>query len=974
VPTWALAFSVALLVALAVVARCRRLALSIGFVDVPGGDRKSHAFAVPYLGGIGLILGVLAGLVFEYPIGSKVMLVALAATVLGTIGLVDDDRTVSPLFRFAAEVVAAAIATAAGLRIHATGIEPFDVVLTILWIVGITNALNLLDNMDGLAGGLTAIASTAVFALAVAAGQPVIATLAAATVGACLGFLAFNSPPASIFMGDSGSLFLGFLLAVTTLDVDSALTSPRSFLVPLMVLGIPILDTTMVTIGRLRRQRSVFIGGRDHLSHRLVARGRSPKRAVGVLLGVEALVATLAVLAGRTIMPLSWAVVATVGILGVLTMRTARVPVYLEPVVGLPKKLKLLLVGAAVAVPLVSAPAVLALARSSDPAREGADAAVDALRALQTGDAALTEARFQAARASLAQARRQLSGPLVSSGLAVPGLSSNLRAARTLVDIGYDLSQQGALLARAYTAQSISVRGGGIDLAEVRRLAPLLADAQRVLDRSQDRLADLDTGFILPPLTRAIQDAQARLATQTESSRTAVEMTRVLPAVLGGDGPRRYFLAFQNNAEMRGSGGFLGNWGELVADNGRLRISRFGRLEELIDAVRQPLTLQGMDDFVVRWREFDVPRSWQQVNVSPDFPTTARAIAQLYPQSGGQPVDGVIAIDPFGLASLLELTGPVTVSGWPEPISSENVVDVTLRDAYSTFRQDLRVEFLGDVARQVSESLTSANIGNLTQVGAALTEAVKGEHLKVHLQRPAEQDLIESLGADGALPPIAGDSLMVVDQNMAANKIDYYLKRSLTYDVRLEPESGGREARLTGHVRVALENTAPPTGLPSIVIGPYDPRFRAGENRTYLSVYTPFGLRPSSPRAKVNGEEKPTVTDADAGRRAHSVTVSVDAYQTAAVEMDVSGRLELSHDGWYRLDLPRQPLVQPDFFSATVTVPAGWRVAEVRNATRRGPRAARFEGHVTAPHTMWVRVERAGIRRVLDRLFAAPDR
>src|SRR5207253_4872720 len=134
------------------------------------------------------------------------------------------------------------------------------------------------------------------------------ATLAAATAGSCIGFLAFNSPPASIFMGDSGSLFLGFLLAVTTADVDSALTTPTSFLIPLMVLAIPVLDTTMVTVGRLRRRRSVFMGGRDHLSHRLVADGRTRKQAVAMLLTVETAVAAMAVLAGRRIMPVTWAV------------------------------------------------------------------------------------------------------------------------------------------------------------------------------------------------------------------------------------------------------------------------------------------------------------------------------------------------------------------------------------------------------------------------------------------------------------------------------------------------------------------------------------------------------------------------------------------------------------------------------------------------------------------------------------------
>lgn len=954
----------ALLVALATVARCRRLAVSIGFVDVPD-DRKSHAGAIPYMGGIGLILGVLAGLVFEYPIGWKVMLIALAATVLGTIGLVDDDRTVSPVYRFAAEVAAAGIATAAGLRIHATGIAVFDVAITMLWIVGITNALNLLDNMDGLAAGLTSVASTAVFALAVAAEQPVIATIAAATVGACCGFLVFNSPPASIFMGDSGSLFLGFLLAVTTVDVDSAVTTPGSFLIPLMVLAVPILDTTMVTVGRLRRRRSVFIGGRDHLSHRLVADGRTRKGAVGILLAVESVVAAMAVLAGRRIMPVSWAVGATVVILGVLAWRTAKVPVYLEPVVGFPSWLRTGTIGAAVALPLLAAPAVLALVQSSKPARAGADAAANALKALDHGDAKTTAAQFQEARSKLADARDRLSGPLATAGLVVPGVSSNLRAARTLIDIGYDLAGQGALLANAYAADSVTVSDGTVPLDEIAKLAPLLDDADRVLARSQHRLAAIDTGFVVAPLARAVDDARVQLAKQSKRSETVVQMAKILPAVLGADGPRRYFLAFQNNAELRGSGGFMGNWGELVADRGRVQITRFGRQDDLIKGHAQPLTLDGMDAFLSRWREFDLPSTWQQVNVSPDFPTTAEVISQLYPQSGGSPVDGVIAIDPSALASILNLTGPVTVPGWDGAITSANVVDVTLRQAYERFRQDVRVEFLGDVAQKVSQALTTANIGSPTRLGAALGSAARQEHIKVWLSRPAEERLMDLVGVDGSLPTLNGDSLMVVDQNLAANKIDYYLNRSIYYQVQLQPSDNGRDAKLEAHVQVALENRAPSSGLPAVVIGPYDDRFKAGENRTYLSVYSPFPLR----SATLNGQDAKTVSDPDLGRLAHSLTVSVPASQAVAVNMDVGGNVQLGKDGWYRLEILRQPTVHPDHVEASISVPSGWEIVETRNAKPTGARTAVYKEDVTAPSTVWVRIQRAGLAKYTDRLL-----
>jgi UDP-GlcNAc:undecaprenyl-phosphate/decaprenyl-phosphate GlcNAc-1-phosphate transferase len=962
-PTWALAFGAALVVALVAVGRCRRLALEIGFVDVPSA-RKSHAAPVPYLGGVGLIAGALVGMAFEFPLASKVGLIALAATLLAAMGLVDDDRTLSPRVRFAVQVAAALLATGAGLRISATAMPAADFAITVLWIVGITNAINLLDNMDALAAGITALAATAVFALAVGAGQPVVATFAASTAGACLGFLAFNRPPASVFMGDTGSLFLGFMLAVITIDVDTALQVPRGFLVPLMILAIPVLDTSMVTLARLRRGRSVMEGGRDHLSHRLVARGSSPRRAVATLLAAEAMLATVAVLAGRDVVPLGTAAAVAVVVLAAITARTARARVYSEPVVGLPRRLRRALLVVAVALPLLAAPALVALARAAAPARSGAQAAVAALDALERGDAETTAALFESAQSSLGVARARLSGPLVSLGSVVPVVSSNLRAARTLSSIGEDLAREGQLLASTYTASAVRVSGGAVPVEEIRALSPLLDRTRALVTRSRERLRGLDRGLVAPPLLEAVSDAQRVLERQEQRSEVIVEMARLMPGLLGADGPRRYFLAFQNNAELRGSGGFMGNWGVLVADDGRLRLERFGRLDELNEAREGSLRLEGMNEFLQRWRQFDVPRTWQQVNVSPDFPTTARAISQLYPQSGGSPVDGVIAVDPFALARLLELTGPVSVPSWDTQITPDNLVDVTLRQAYEELPQHLRVEFLGEVANQVATALTTSDIGSPAKVGSALGKAVADQHVKLWMADPAEQALVELMGADGALGPVAGDSLMVVTQNMAANKIDYYLQRSVHYEVRLQPHAGRSDVEIDADLTVTLENGAPPSGLPSIVIGPYDSRFEAGENRAHVSAYTP--LRVST--ATVNGEPAPATTDPDLGRSAHSLTVSVPAGQAVSVAMGLTGSGQLSPDGWYRLDLLRQPAVNPDRVSGRVTLPEGWRVAAVRGAQRTGSRTVTFEQDQRGGSTVWVRVERSGAARLLDQL------
>jgi len=960
-PAWALAFLTAVSLALVATPLLRRLAITTGFVDQPTGA-KSHRRPVPYLGGVAIITSVLAALLFEARAAPRVAVLMAGAAGLGAMGLLDDDRTVDPRFRFLAETAAAVLAVAVGVRIHATGVEAIDILVTILWIVGVTNAFNLLDNMDALATGVSAMAALAVFALAILGRQPVIATLAAAVAGACLGFLAYNRPPASIFMGDAGSLFLGFVLALLTINVSPALLPPLSFVVPLLLLAVPVLDTTVVTLSRLRRGRPVSQGGRDHLSHRLVARGLRRRASVAVLVGCEAVLGVLAVLAGRKVLPMGIAVLAAVAVVGGLLAVTARAAVYQEPVVGFPRRLKRAVAAVVLAMPVLGAPALLALAGSHATARAGANSAKQAVEALRAGDTEASATLFRQAVDQLGTARERLGGPFVSLGLLVPGLSSNLHASRTLVSVGQELAVAGVDLAGVAEIEVRGAGGGDVTLDRVKDLTPALDRAAEVVQASQRRMGKLQVSFLLPPLSSAVRELTARLEGDVRSTVLGAESARLLPALLGDGAPRRYFLAFQNNAEIRGSGGLIGNWGEIVAEGGNMRLERFGRLEELVDAGEHPRTVTGPAAFFERWKAFDPGQTWQQINVSPDFPTTARLISQVYPQSGGSPIDGVIAVDPPGLAAMLQLSGPVDVPGWPVPISAENVVDVTLHQAYETFDQVERVEFLGEVARRAAMAFTEADLGRPPRVTAALGPAAANGHLLVWMAQPAEQDLIAHLGVDGSVGPVQGDSILVVNQNLAANKVDAYLRRRVRYDVTLDPSTS--PATVQGRVVVTLENGAPASGLSSTVIGPYDERFRPGENRTYLSIYSPLTGGPAS----IDGRSVDLDAQADLGRTAQSTTISLPALSTSTVTLDVGGRVALSDDGWYRLDLLRQASLVPDEVDVSIAVPDGWRIAEVQGIDRQGDRRATARMPADRAHTILVRLERTGWAGVWDRL------
>jgi UDP-GlcNAc:undecaprenyl-phosphate GlcNAc-1-phosphate transferase len=212
--------------------------------------------------------------------------ILLGASLVAATGLFDDRRGLSPYVKLGMQALAASIVIFAGVRVEsATPWFAVNIVLTVVWIVGITNALNLLDNMDGLAAGVATISGGFFLLLAAGSGQILVASLAAAIAGASLGYLRFNFlAPARIFMGDAGSLFLGFILAVLGIKLHFDKEPVVTWLIPILVLGIPIFDTTLVVVSRLRRHLNpLTTPGKDHLSHRLVLAGLSSRESVLVI-------------------------------------------------------------------------------------------------------------------------------------------------------------------------------------------------------------------------------------------------------------------------------------------------------------------------------------------------------------------------------------------------------------------------------------------------------------------------------------------------------------------------------------------------------------------------------------------------------------------------------------------------------------------------------------------------------------------
>ncbi len=290
----------------------RRVALKTNFVDQPNAAHKSHTEAIPYLGGVAIILGILgityAALFTQENMRENIWTATSLfgpALILGIVGLIDDRRALPPLPRFiaqsAAGIFTAILIIATDTVGNPSGNSLLDAFITIIWIVGICNSINFFDNLDGGAAGAVAATSFGLFLITYNNGQFLISATAITIFAAMLGFLLWNKSPAKIYMGDAGALFLGTVIAVLTIRLNPEVQSKTiSFAVPLLLLAVPILDTSVAVLSRIRRRRSIFQGGHDHLSHRLMRKGFTKRQSAYALWSLAAIFAGIAVTIATT--------------------------------------------------------------------------------------------------------------------------------------------------------------------------------------------------------------------------------------------------------------------------------------------------------------------------------------------------------------------------------------------------------------------------------------------------------------------------------------------------------------------------------------------------------------------------------------------------------------------------------------------------------------------------------------------------
>ena len=320
------ATALSFLTATLLVPRARHAACRYQLTDRPARG-KLHTQATPYLGGLAIILAVATSISLLPAWTTMGATILIGGVVVGLVGLIDDARKLGPGVRVATETAAASLVVVSGVSMHVFG-GPLDGVLTVGWLVLVTNAFNLLDNIDGAAAAVAVCTSVMLLAAALIGGQSLVIGLAGVIGGASLGFLIYNWHPAKIFMGDTGSLFLGFVLAAAVLMLRFPANRLAGGVATSLMILPALFDTALVVLSRIRAGRPVYVGGTDHTSHRLLRLGISPEWVVVILGSASLACGGLGLAVGRGAVPVGAALLAVLAFAIPLLTTLMRMPVY----------------------------------------------------------------------------------------------------------------------------------------------------------------------------------------------------------------------------------------------------------------------------------------------------------------------------------------------------------------------------------------------------------------------------------------------------------------------------------------------------------------------------------------------------------------------------------------------------------------------------------------------------------------------
>lgn len=850
-----------------------------GETDRPRSTRRpTHGGAVA---GVALVVAAVVAGVTE-PVGRG----ALAGVGIALLTGVRQERHARPRSLRLGRALAAVAVSVAGARMELTGNDITDLVLVGLLALGVVEGFDHLQHSDGAMVLVAGIGGAGLLVSALRVDEAPVATVAAGLAGVALALAAHALPPAVLLLGRSGPGVLGVATVAVAVAHRPAVGQPTGTLVPLLLCAVPL--SGLVVPG---------------LDQRLAARGVPAAPALGVA-AVTAAVAAVLVGGGDVAAPLAVVGALPIVLLGLIGVATPR-PTVLSP---RPRWLTpVLLVTAAAAVAMAGYGAATAVQARSD-VYAGRDHAERGLAAARDGELELAQAEFESAQERFRSADQRLASPLLRVAEAtVPGVAQNLRAAGVLIASGDDLASTAVAVAERAGAEDLRVVDGRVPIDAAADVGSELARARQVLGDTQDRLVAIDSDWLVEEARTATAALAEQVAEADASIEVAAETTRLLPSLLGGDRDRRWFVAVLSSSELRGAGGLLGNFAVLSAVDGVIDLEQSAGISRL-NASTDPADADVLPAvFAAQYASWSPGRFWQNLSVTPDFPTMGEAVRALAPRSDAGPIDGVIGIDPLGLAALVELTGPVDVASWPVPLGPDNIAEVLLFEQYRAFPADDQVDaFQSDLVSAIVDALTAGELAPPSELAATLAPAVAGGHLRLFSAEDEEQALFERIGADGGLrQPPAADFFQLVSQNGSESKIDHFLRREVDYAVEIAPDTGATTATVT----VTLHNGAPSEGLPSYIIGGRNDTAitAAGEMRFFTTIVTTMAV--TSVQVD-DGPERPVQLGSEQGLLTGTVLHRIAPGDSSTLVFRLEGRWDPELD--YRIALGRQPTAHPD--------------------------------------------------------------
>jgi hypothetical protein len=538
---------------------------------------------------------------------------------------------------------------------------------------------------------------------------------------------------------------------------------------------------------------------------------------------------------------------------------------------------------------------------------------------LEALDISASRQALTSATSDLKNAQSAVNSPLWKMASVVPISSQNIHAITALIDDAVRVTTDANELMDDGQFERLRRPDGGIDIRTLDGFGPQLESLDRSLSILAKDVRSAEGPWVVSPIKKKV----VTFAPKVEEARSQVasgkRAGKYLPRLLGASTPRRYLLVFPTPSEVRGSGGLIGNFGEIEIDNGKISLTRFDRIAAVLVGGKPWQERQGEfpDGYLQRYADFNPKEYFQNLLASPDFATNAKAMASQYPEAGGRPVDGVLSVDPYGMAAILALEGPLAIEGLAEPVTSENAPKILLFDLYAqntdVTAQYTRIALLDQIARATFDRLKSIPLGSPRTLVSTIGPAFRSRHIQMWSRDPQDQEYLASLGATGNYvetnvgnTALTDDAFGMVSQNAGGNKIDWFVSRSLDYSVNVD-KAGTISAKAT----ITVKNEAPKTGLSAYIIGNSveSRKVPLGTAPVLLSIYTKLNLD----KATAFGSLTQLTKDTEFGLNVYTILLDVPSRSQQTLELTLSGkRAKQRLNAPYSLELLYQPLINLD--------------------------------------------------------------